>query len=443
MSRPLLTPLFFFVRLPTLLAVFWRTYINREPTPDLIHRGQLSFIIFRLDALGDVVMTTPLFRALKLAYPDSRCTVVVQSSYKPLLVTNPHIDEILTLPAIGSGWLPQSLRRLLSATFFYWTQLRKRQFDFAVSPRWDVDEQLATFLCALTHTAKRVGYTEKTSPAKQQVNRGFNRAYSRCLPPGPVRHEILRNLAIAEALGASDFAGPEIHLTERDRRSGDRILAAVPAGTALIAIGIGAGTPNRRWPVERYAQVLVQLSKIRCVQPVIVGSASEADAARKLAGMLESAPIILHGAGLREVCAVLERCELFIGNDSGCAHLAAAMNCKVIVISRHPLDGEANHFNSPLRFAPHCTHLRVLQPFTGLEGCRGACRSLEPHCITRVSVDEVVAAARAMLNCKRRFVGQPQSADKGIDHLLRTHSAEAVQQAAEMLRAGNRPVTPV
>ena len=47
---------------------------------------------------------------------------------------------------------------------------------------------------------------------------------------------------------------------------------------------------------------------------------------------------------------MLERCDLFIGNDSGTAHLAAAMDCKTIVISRHPRDGDPNHSNSPVRF---------------------------------------------------------------------------------------------
>ena len=361
MKRPVLPPLFFSVRLPTLLAMVWRAHIKCDLPPEPSRKGRLSFIVFRLDAMGDVVMTIPLFRALKKAYPDSRCTVVVRNSYKALLVTNPHVDEILTLPRIHPAWLPQGLRRLLSAALLYGTKLRKRHFDCAVVPRWDVDEHLATFLCVLTHASTRVGYTEKTSEAKQQINRGFDRAYDRCLPPGPARHEILRNLAVAKAIGAAELnATLEVQLTETDRRRAAKLLARVPAATDLVAIGIGAGSANRRWPLGRYAQVVEQLVKVRAVQPVVVCSAAELGDALKLAGKLQTAPIILSGAGLREVCAVLECCELFIGNDSGSAHLAAAMDCKVIVISRHPLDGDANHFNSPLRFSPHCAHVRVL-----------------------------------------------------------------------------------
>ena len=144
MKRLRLPPLFFSVRLPTMLAMFWRRHVRRAVITGVSRKDPLSFILFRLDALGDVVLTTPLFRALKAAHPESRCTVVVQQQYKSLLVTNPHIDEILTLPRIRPAWLPLRLKRLASATLLYWTQLRRRHFDFAISPRWDVDEHLAT-----------------------------------------------------------------------------------------------------------------------------------------------------------------------------------------------------------------------------------------------------------------------------------------------------------
>ena len=65
----MLPPLFFSVRLPTLLAILWRTYFQRDSVVGMSHKGPLSIVIFRLDSLGDVVLTTPLFRELKKAYP--------------------------------------------------------------------------------------------------------------------------------------------------------------------------------------------------------------------------------------------------------------------------------------------------------------------------------------------------------------------------------------
>ena len=133
------------------------------------------------------------------------------------------------------------------------------------------------------------------------------------------------------------------------------------------------------------------------MQPVIICSHGEREEACKLAKLLCCEAIIVSGAPLRKVCAVLERCDLFIGNDSGSAHLAGAMNCKIIVISRHPSGGDPNHANSPVRFAPYCDRVRVLQPAAGVDACKTECLSSEPHCIKAVPVEQVVAAAREML----------------------------------------------
>jgi len=444
-NLPGVQPPFFSLRLPTWLAMFWRAHVSRPKVTGAPHKGPVSFVVFRLDALGDVVLTTPLFRALKAAYPRSRCTVVVQKSYKSLLATNPHIDEILTLPNIRPAWLPLGLRRLLAAVAFYWIELRKRRFDYAISPRWDVDEHLATFLCAMTNAGSRIGYSEQATPAKQKMNRGFDGVFDICLSPGPARHEVLRNLAVAEALGANGGDSRlQIHVTECDHKRAARLLAKVPAQTQLVALGIGAQSVGRRWPLKRYAEVIRQLDRMHRVWPVIVCSASEFGDALKLAALLPCKPVIVSGAGLRQVCAVLERCELFLGNDSGCAHLAAAMDCGTLVISRHPGNGDPNHFNSPLRFAPHGQHVRVLQPGAGVDTCVEACGSPQPHCILAVSVDDVVAAARQMLSASRSAAVEPWPTKQRnliSPALLNSHSADALQAAIQSLQStGARPL---
>ncbi len=212
---------------------------------------------------------------------------------------------------------------------------------------------------------------------------------------------MVRNLAVVEVFGGTvQDSSLEVRLTERDREFAARLLASVPASTRVIALGIGANSAGRRWPLDRYAECVSRLAKTVGVQPVIVGSAGERKQALELANLLGCKAILLCGAPLREVCAVLERCDLFLGNDSGTAHLAAAMDCKTIVISRHPRNGNPNHGNSPLRFGPYCAQARVLQPATGLDACTGGCRVTEPHCIKGVSIDAVVSAAQAMLGSK-------------------------------------------
>jgi ADP-heptose:LPS heptosyltransferase len=433
----MLPPLFFSVRLPTLLAMFWRRSVRRTSKWNDSHREPASSIVFRLDALGDVVLTTPLFRALKSAHPESRLTVVVQPYIKPLLVTNPDIDEILMLPRIKPQWLPMRLRRLLAAATFYWTQLRGRRFDFAISPRWDVDEHLATFLCALVNANHRVGYSCSTTVAKRRINRGFDAVYDICLPPGPVRHEVLRNLSVAGCLGGTLCDDRlDVHITEHDRSRAARRLANVKPATTLIAIGIGAQSAGRRWPLARFAGTVNRIGETVKVQPLIICSAAELGEALKLGELLRIAPVIVSGAMLREACAVLERCDLLIGNDSGCAHLAAAVGCSTVVISRHPRNGDPNHFNSPIRFAPRGPHVQVLQPAKGRDACGDACTASGPHCILEVCVEDVTAAALLMFETQVARIATPANPQVPplASRVRHVHSAQAMRRVVETLR---------
>ena len=392
----MLPPFFLSVRVPTLLAIWWLRF--RRESASVPHKEPPSLILFRLDSMGDVVLTTPLFAALKKARPKSRCTVVVQQAYRSLLVTNPCVDEVLCIPA-APDWMPKGLGRLLAAVVFYWTHLRKRRFDFAISPRYDADEHLATLLCVLTNGAQRIGYSARVSARKAVINRAFDKAFDICLPAGPAQHEVERNLAVARALGASACdGGLEIRITDHDRREASKHLDVVPGNARLIAVGIGAASAGRRWPVDRYAATLEALNRRQTFWPAIVCAHQELDDARKFQSRFKGRAVILCDAPLREVCAVLQRCELFIGNDSGCAHLAAAMGCKTLVISRHPAGGDPDHFNSPVRFAPWGADVKVLQPEIGRDACDSACVVPAPHCILGVSVDSVVAEARRFVD---------------------------------------------
>ena len=388
--------LLLWVWLPTRLLIWWRRLDVPTHPPSLLKPK--SFIIFRLDALGDLVLTAPLFRELKRAYPRARITVAMQEAYRSILTTNPNIDEVLTLPVIRMRWLPAHARRLLSVLLFYRRELSERRFDVAISPRWDTDEHLATLLCLLTNAGTRIGYSERASPGKRRYNRGFDRAFDICLTPGPLQHEVERNLSIVEALGARvREKHVEVHLTSEDREYARGVLKEAPEDSILIALGIGAQSPGRRWPIERYAAVVGELAQQHPVYAVITCAPSEHAEAARLARLLPVSTLISDSPKVRESCALLASCDLFLGNDTGAAHLAAAMRLPTIVISRHPRSGDPAHPNSPARFSPWCASSRVLQPWRGRDGCASRCTHVEPHCIKKVTTAEAVLAAKAML----------------------------------------------
>src|ERR1019366_9664979 len=125
----MLPPLLLSVRVPTKLAIFWRAHLASAASTDPPRRDTLSLLVIRLDGLGDVVLTTPLFRELKRAFPGSSCTVVVQAAFRSLLITNPNIDEIIGLRPLRTAWVPARGRSLLSVLWLDWRRLGARPFD--------------------------------------------------------------------------------------------------------------------------------------------------------------------------------------------------------------------------------------------------------------------------------------------------------------------------
>ena len=412
--NPMLPPLLFSVRVPTLLAMAWRALLPERSSSALPRRGRLRIIIFRLDAMGDVVMTTPLFRELKRRFPNSHCTAVVQHAFRPLLVTNPFLDEMLTLPVVAAGWLPRRAKKLLAALLLYWRCLRKKRYDIAISPRWDVDEHLATMLCLLTDATERVGYSEKTSPSKQRLNRGFDAAFSLCLPAGPVQHEVKRNLAVVEALGgAVHDSRLEVRLTERDREVAARLLANVPASSKLIALGIGANSPGRCWPIGHYADTLSRLAQEFPVQPVILCSAGEREQALKLAPLLgsyENSP-----------------CEIVLGEESlGMPQLQPHRGGIGFSPGRKPWVGWENQ-QSPFRDGTVLTHSCWDRKAIILErrtAARGVCRARTLRPVHRQRQRDGASGRSDGLQDHRHFApstrrrSQPQQQPSALRSLL-------------------------
>jgi heptosyltransferase-2 len=394
MNSALLSP----QRLITVLAARLRRLLSggKRPGPMPLSRGHLHFLVIRLDQVGDVMLTTPLFRELRHSFPDSRCTVIVRGASAPLVETSPYVDVVLTMPVVTARWLPEFGRKLAAACILYQQQLKRKHYDVAILPRWDVELDLATFVMILANAGATVGYSEHCSPMKSRWNAGFSRAFSVCVEPGPIQHETLRSLDLLRAIGGSvQYPQPELHLVETDKRWANEVLSVASQDELLIVVGFATNNgPSREWPLENYAEVIRILKQKYSIRPVLLSLPSEEQRAERLARDLIVKPILAVGSGLRNFAALLANCDLFIGNDSGLVHLAAIANLPIVMISPHPANGDTNHLNSPLRFGPFAKRLRILQPKHGLDECITHCsRQREAHCVRAITPEQVAAAA--------------------------------------------------
>lgn len=373
-----------------------------EPAAPLAHavRESRAILVVALAEIGDMVLLSPFVRELRELAPDARITLVTLPRGASLFAACDDVDEVLIYDAAA----PRSLKPLVLPRFarkFAQRHFKGRQFDLALVPRWDTDQNLATALALFSGARRRVGYSESVNTRKRVLNAGFDSLLTDVLPGVGDSHEVERHMAFIRALGGDPSSELlQLWLSDSDRQIAAELLAPPDRGICgpLVAFGIGAAHPKRRWPLSRFAEVGRALQNEWGAHIVVVGGDTDQEAQAELLNDL--GPAVSGFAGLltlRQTAAVLESCRLFIGNDSGPLHLAVAAGLPVVEISCHPNGGAPTDSNAPERFGPWRVPSIVLRPSSTAGSCLGGCTDAGAHCILGVSSESVITACDALV----------------------------------------------
>ena len=370
----------------------------------------LNVLVVRLDEIGDMVMCTPFLRELRRRLPDAYVTLVVKPGVQALFEFCPYVNEVLVFefhyrePSILRALLLPG-RTLRFAARCLWA----RRYDLAFLPRWDTDYYYATFLAYWSGARRRVGFSEKVSEKKRWANRGFDRLLTEALTDVAARHETERPFLLLEGLGAPPSgAAPddrqELWVGPADRDAAERLLAEAGVGAEEMLIGIGPSGGHsvlKQWPLENFALLGRRLQDEHGARIVLFGGPDEAALGRTLAAQIGPGVINLVGrTSLRQMAAVMARCRLYVGNDSGPTHVAAAMGVPVVAIfgSSCPHRFHPGENTSLVWHELPCSPCRV----RGHEDRCHRCIFEAPRCLTGVTVEEVSAAASVRLSSPPR-----------------------------------------
>jgi heptosyltransferase-2 len=386
-----------------LLVRFWKYRADASaPPPDVplpaAVRDARTILVVALAEAGDMVLLSVFVRGLRRLAPSAHVTLVCPPAARVLYEHSTDVDEVLAYDAAARRILrPLILPRRARA--FARRELAKR-FDVAVVPRWETDHHLASLIALFSRSARRVGHSEQAHARKRTLNAGFDTLFTDVVRSVGVAHEVERELDMLRALGdATPRRELALALTEADRARAAEALRSITGEGPLVAFGIGAAHAKRRWSREGFAQVGTELRRRHGARFVVVGGPTDVRAQSELLAALGEDAVGVAGAlTLRESAAVLERCQLFIGNDSAPMHLAAAAGVPCVEISCHPADGDPLHNNAPERFGPWGVPSLVVRPTAAVPPCDSACDAHEAHCILAVSPASVVDAAERLLS---------------------------------------------
>lgn len=372
-------------------------------------------LVARLDELGDVVLFTAFLRAFRNCFPQAHITLIVKPEARALVEHCPYVNEVLVYR--------QNVARRLRPLLLPWrafrtaqTQLWSRRFDLAVVPRWDTDTCYATFLAFWSGAPWRVGFSESVHPRKQILNRGFDRLLTHALEDATLKHEVEHSHDLIRFFGGEQNPGRlELWLDEQDQQEASRVWAQHGLGADQCRVGgVGENTlgaadapvvvfgPSgghsilKQWPLERFAALGRWLVAERGCRVLVVGGPGEEALGRALEEQIGWGAVDLVGqTTLRQMAALIQRSQLYVGNDSGPLHIASAVGCPVIAL----FGSSCTHRYRPWQNATVLWHELPCSPCAQCHA-RDRCQTClydQPRCMAAITVEEVQAAVEAQL----------------------------------------------
>lgn len=361
-----------------------------------------NVMVVQLADMGDVLLSGPFLRELRLFAARARIVLVIQPSMANLVENCPYIDEIVFFPwRKARNWrnaFSGSLRWWFQAIWITVRRLWKSPLDMAFSLRWNNDPcQAASLILMLASSAaERIGYQDYPHHLTGYKLTDVNRLITR----GPVRgfpeQEIERQLELFSFLGLKpERAGAKMELwtNQEDETFASAILARskFPKDGLLVAFAPGAAWEFRRWPVERFIELGRWLEESHGAFILIFAASNERSLALQLEkGLNPHQTLNLAGqTTIRQMGSLLRSCRLFVGNDSGPMHVAVAAGIPVV-----GLFGPGEYE----RFRPWGSDHEVVRLSFPCSPCSQQCFFESARCIRGISVDQVKEVVRRKLN---------------------------------------------
>lgn len=342
--------------------LFYRKPLPKDYTPKRI-------LVVKLDHLGDVLLATPVFSNLRLAYPNTELHALTGTWSRVILENHPDVDKVLEYNS--PAFCRSEQRTSFKNTFRLYRQLRRHKYDLLVELRGDW--RIVCF-ALLRVTPKRLNRA-----SLQIANKlGFSRFSG--------THETMRNLDVLRRSGIpTSIKTTTFSVEGENEKWASNFLKThqIQIEQPFIVIHPGSPIPLKRWEPKRYAELADWLIARKCAQILFVGVKDEIPIINKIQDRMQGKSTNIAGkTDLKQLASILFRCSMFIGNDSGPMHLAAAVGTHTI-----GLYGPSD----PERFGPVGNKCQTIQKKFDCPPCLGStCRFGAEGCMSRIQVTDVI-----------------------------------------------------
>ncbi len=319
-----------------------------------------NILLIRLSSLGDIVLTTPAIRAVRAHFPHAYIAMLVAKQSAAVLRENPHLNEIILFDRLAKDKDIGEMLRIVRT-------LRQRKFDLTIDFQRKFRTEVLTYL----------------SGARERVGKG-NLCTIR-VPEEGNKHATEHYFDLLRAVGIpAENRTLELFLAESERAAARRRFEVAGIIDARLKIGLfpGAGWKLREWMPERFAAIGDRLVQHFNAQVLIFGGQKEVTLVHTVANLMQAAAIPFAGnLQIRQLAACVEKCDVFLTNDTGPMHIAAAVGTPTV-----SLFGPGNH----IRFQPLGSFHTTIRHDVPCSPCKQFTDKCQDNiCMKRITVDEV------------------------------------------------------
>lgn len=337
-------------------------------------------LIIRTDRMGDMIISTPVIKAVRQAYPGAYIAVLVSPYTVPVIRGNPYIDEVIVYDKKTAESDPVSFAGFVGV-------IRSKKFDIALVLHPTNRVHLLAFLAGIP---RRVGYDRKLGwlltdklPYSQSTGKKHQRDYVL---------DIIRHIGIEPSDLSYDIpVDPEAERWAQDLFEKE----GLSADTKVAVLNPGASCPSKIWPAAGYAAVGDYLAGKLGFKVIVLGGPQGLDArtCRDVIAAMRIKPVDLVGkADIPQTASLFRRVQLVISADTGPMHIASAVSAPLVAIFGRNQSGL-----SPLRWGPVNANSKVLHKSVGCIECLAHNCTREFACLKAITTDDVIAAVRALI----------------------------------------------
>jgi heptosyltransferase-3 len=347
-----------------------------------------SILVIQTKFIGDLVLASALAENLRLEFPDARLVFLCEARFESFVIAHGIASEVVTFRRDRMRGTPLERAKELYAMV---RALRRFRFDLTIDL---TDSKTSRIIAGLVNAQTRVGYNPPERPLRLLERQPAN-VFAKPYGFGG-QHFLYRYLSPLEALGVDlRTTLPSIQPLPVETAKALALLGKHHLRpNAFVVVHAGASFEGRRWHPERFAAAIVEITGETGLDVVLVGGPDEQKIAERI--VARTAPSVVNLVGqlsLERLLAVLKQARLFLGNESGPMHMAAAVGTPVV-----GLFGSTN----PSRWGPvGASSIALRPPMPCNCVARDLCCWPDPSkacCVWRLEVKPVVDAVVELLS---------------------------------------------